>query len=185
MTRPPKLSARRPHNLPGGLLASLCVGALLGCGPKEPAPAAKTAGAAAPAQAQSSAAAAQTETNAPTNGVTIPQSVFVSDPAVAKDPFYPNSQRRASEAPAAKPGKTEPITFNLSTALNLINIAGSEKERMAIVNDAILEAGKLAEITVLQGDQTQKIKVRCLKITKTSVILRVEGEPKEIELRAP
>jgi hypothetical protein len=176
----------RTRHIPlGRLLAGFCVGALLGCGQKEPAPAAKTPSAAAPAKPPGSAAAAHSATHAPTNVVAIPQSVFVSDPAVAKDPFYPNSHRRANEVAATKPGKSEPVVFNVLSALNLVNITGSESERVAIVNDAILEAGRLAEITVTQGDQTQKIKVRCLKITKTSVVLIVEGQPKPIELHAP
>ncbi|MEK7678244.1 MAG: hypothetical protein AAB676_20635 [Verrucomicrobiota bacterium] len=167
----------------GRLLAGLCLGALLGCGQKAAAPEAKTAHAPAPGKPQTGES--KTNAVAPTNVVTIPKSVFVSDPAVAKDPFYPNSQIRASEAATAKPGKKEPVVFNPLTALTLINITGSESERVAIVNDAILEAGKPAEITVTQGDRTEKIKVRCLKITATSVVLTVQGQAKPIELRAP
>ncbi|MBI4328072.1 MAG: hypothetical protein HY674_22810 [Chloroflexi bacterium] len=184
--RPSPTSSPCPRHIPlGPLLAGFCVCALLGCGQKAEAPAAQTAGAPAPGKKQTDAADAQSKADAPTNVVTIPKSVFVSDPAVAKDPFYPNSQIRAAEAAAAKPGKTEPVAFNLTAAFTLINIVGSERDRVALVNDAILEAGKPAEITVTQGDRTEKVKVRCLKITAKSVTFTVQGQAKPIELRAP
>ncbi len=185
--RPSPTSSPRPRHLPlGPLLAGFCVCALLGCGQKAAAPGAKTPSAAAPAKKQADAADTQSKTDAPTNVVTIPKSVFVSDPAVAKDPFYPD--RKPPAPPDKKQDGSKPSVPSgpiSARDFTLFSITGSEKERVAIVNDAILEAGKPAEITVTQGDRTEKIKVRCLKITAKSVTFLVQGETRPIELRAP
>lgn len=186
MRRSPTLSQSWPVPL-GPLLAGLCLCALLGCGQKAAAPAAKTPGpAAATAKKQTGTEDAQSKTNAPTNGVAIPKSVFVTNSPSGKDPFYPESPRRSPEP--SKPdgpkdnGPTQPPG---AADFTLFSITGSEMERMAIVNDAILEAGKPAEITVKKGGQSQKIKVRCLRITATSVTFTVQGQTNPIELRAP
>jgi thioredoxin-related protein len=65
------------------------------------------------------------------------------------------------------------------TELTLKGISGATNRRMAIVNNQTLGVGEQARVKLGDGE----VKVRCLEIADTSVIVMVDGETERRELR--
>lgn len=114
-------------------------------------------------------------TNAVDAELPIPLSVFDVTAKPTKDPFFPNSLRQ----PVPQATNSAPI-FSASS-FTLKGVSGSSKERLAIVNNRTLAAGEDAEVVTSSG----KVKIHCVEVKETSVVLRLAGqtEPMEIALR--
>ena len=102
------------------------------------------------------------------------KSIFTDDPKFGKDPFFPHSIRR---------GIAEIVTPNAPLAdvrdLVLKGISGGKDRRLALINNRTVENGEEAEFKF--GNRT--VKVRCVEIREKSVVIRVDGQSKEIFLR--
>jgi len=114
-------------------------------------------------------------TNAADVELPIPVSLFDVTLKPTKDPFFPNSLRQ----PVPQATNSTP-TFSASS-FTLKGVSGSSKERLAIINNRTLAAGEDAEVTTTAG----KVKIHCVEVRETSVVLRLAGqtEPMEIALR--
>jgi len=115
--------------------------------------------------------------------VVIPKSIFTDDPQLGKDPFFPNSTRRvvvASRVVATNVGPAT-ATFDPFRLLTLKGISGTTALPLAIINGTTVAQGETAEIRV--GPQI--IKIRCLSVRESSVLLELDGskEIKELRLR--
>ncbi len=111
-------------------------------------------------------------TNAP---VVIPQSVFVV-PQSSRDgrnPFFPNSTL-GQEAPKTK-------TAAPSIASFVLNGITSPPRRTAMINGRTFEVGETGEIRLADGS---KAKITCEEIRDTSALISVNGERRELHLRA-
>ena len=134
--------------------------------------------AAAPSTKTESSAAADPE---------VPKSIFIDDPRTTRDPFFPRSTRRhpIPPAPVTPPGPNEatPIPPAPPVQLILRAILLGQEKRLAQINNRNFAVGEESE--VLAG--TQKVKIRCLEIRDSSVLVSVEGvtEPRELFLRKP
>ncbi len=98
-------------------------------------------------------------------------------PPKGRDPFFPNSHRRNPAAIAkTTPGERPPP----ASELTLKGIVGSRNHRLAIINNAILEAGETGAVQVPGGH----IKVKCLRIGEDYAVIEADGEtqPKRLEL---
>ncbi len=107
--------------------------------------------------------------------VAIPtKSIFTDDPRFGKDPFFPNSKRR---------GAGELVNPNAPLAdvrdLVLKGISGGKDRRLALINNRTVENGEEAEFKF--GNRT--VKVHCVEIREKSVVIRVDGQSKELFLR--
>ena len=116
---------------------------------------------------------AATNTNRAPAQVAIPQSVFATEAATGKDPFFPNSTRRTR----VDSGKQSP-TRDFSTLLKLTGIAGGVRP-IATINNLTFAEGEEQEVKVEGG----KVKIRVLKILEKSVVISVEKQPRSIELK--
>ena len=110
-------------------------------------------------------------TNVP---VVIPQSVFVvaQSPRDGRNPFFPNS---TSGKEVAKPKSAVNVT---SFVLNGIT---SPPRRTAMINGRTFEVGETGEIRLADGT---KARIKCEEIRDTSALISVNGEPRELHLRA-
>jgi hypothetical protein len=63
--------------------------------------------------------------------------------------------------------------------LKLSGISGSEKHLLAIINNHTFEAGEEAQVKI----DGRIVKIRCLEVRKDSVLIKVEGVEKQIELK--
>lgn len=110
-------------------------------------------------------------TNAP---VVIPQSVFVlpRSPQEGRNPFFPNS---TSGQEVVKPKATVSVT---AFVLNGIT---SPPRRTAMINGRTFEIGETGEIRLADGT---KAKITCEEIRDTSALISVNGERRELHLRA-
>jgi hypothetical protein len=120
------------------------------------------------------------QTNAPDAEVVIPQSVFDLTAKGIKDPFYPNTLRQPIPVVAAPVTNSVPVAALSSLVLKALS--GSAGQRLALINNRTLEVGETAEVTVAGGN---KIKIRCVDIRESSVLVKLEGQsdPIEIHLR--
>jgi hypothetical protein len=112
----------------------------------------------------------------------VPKSVFVDDVQNGKDPFYPNSTRRAEALPrVATTTNSAPASSLLFDQLFLKGISGTKGEPLAIINTATIGLGEVAEIRC----SGQVLKVRCREIRERSVLIELVGshEVKELKLR--
>src|SRR5258708_4133367 len=75
------------------------------------------------------------------------KSVFVSDPKVGKDPFYPNSMRRLEVLEQVAPtNSAPPPPSELFRRLALKGISGTRGQMLALINSSTVGVGELAEI---------------------------------------
>ena len=112
--------------------------------------------------------------------VLVPKSFFADGPQAGKDPFFPNSTRRLEAAVTTNStNAVAPSSFLSQLALK--GISGTKGQLLAIINNATLAAGELAEVKV--GGRT--VKIRCREIRDRSVLIELEGggEVKELKLR--
>jgi hypothetical protein len=102
----------------------------------------------------------------------IPQSTFTVSGGKVKDPFFPNSTRIKIVTTTATP-LVSSSTFELKA------LTGPSEARLAIINNRTVAAGEDAEVTTSLG----KIKIHCVEIRESSVIIRTALSPDPIELR--
>ena len=110
------------------------------------------------------------------------KSVFVTDPAAGKDPFFPNSTRRTLAPDQNSVTNLAPQPSALFNNLTLKGISGAKKGQMlALINSSTVGEGELAEIRCGQ----QVVKIRCREIRPRSVVIELDGvgEVKELKLR--
>jgi len=105
-------------------------------------------------------------------------SVFESlRPPKGRDPFFPNSHRRdpVPILPVVQTEKPPP-----SSELALKGVVGASNHRLAVINNAILEAGETGTVRVPSG----KVRLKCLEIGEDFAVIQVEGEiePKRLRL---
>jgi hypothetical protein len=143
-----------------GLPACLAAGAL----------AFSSASSAASEQGGSSAPAG---TNAAAQELTIPLAVFDVTSSPVKDPFFPLSTRQAVAAAATNAPAVSASVFSLK------GLSGSANQRLALINNRTLAVGEFAEVNTSAG----KIKIQCLEIKESSVLIRTEIQADPIELR--
>ncbi|HZV33377.1 MAG TPA: hypothetical protein VFB72_02280 [Verrucomicrobiae bacterium] len=122
-------------------------------------------------------AAAASKTNMLPDELPIPESVFDVTVNPTKDPFFPLSTRRAISQIATN----APPTITAASFI-LKGVDWSEHHALALVNNRTLAAGEDAEVTTASGS---KVRIHCLEIRPTSVVLRIpsQSDPLEISLR--
>ena len=110
------------------------------------------------------------------------RSVFVDDPRVGKDPFFPNSARRqAAVVEVASVNRVAPPSSELFNKLTLKGISGVRGQRLALINSSTLAVGERADVRA----GSQFIKIRCREIRDSSVLIELDGgsEVRELKLR--
>jgi len=102
------------------------------------------------------------------------KSIFTDDPKFGKDPFFPHSNRRGIPDPVS------PIA-SLTDVRDLVlkGISGGKDRRLALINNRTVENGE--ELDFKFGNRT--LKVHCVEIREKSVVIRVDGQSKELFLR--
>lgn len=115
----------------------------------------------------------------------IPKSVFVNNPEVGKDPFFPYSTRRKDTMPravVAAPTTNAAPAPSIQVDLKLKGIAGTKEQRLALINSVTMAQGETADIKCAGG---QVVKVRCREIRDNSVLVEIValGEVRELKLR--
>ncbi|HEY0456551.1 MAG TPA: hypothetical protein VGE41_09255 [Verrucomicrobiae bacterium] len=121
------------------------------------------------AAAVSSASAARDALTNDFSGGT--KSIFIDDPQVGRDPFFPDSKRRIGQA--VKAGT--PLNYS---NLNLQGISSVRGKRYAIINTRTFEVGELGGVKA--GSET--IKLKCVEIKEKSAVVSIDGHLQEIFL---
>lgn len=102
------------------------------------------------------------------------RSLFVDNPTVGRDPFFPNSTRRGP-----KVMNTNTTVVVPPSKLTLNGLSGSRQNRLAIINHRTFSVGEEAEVRV----DGQPVKVRCLEIRDKSVVVTVNGDNQEVSFK--
>lgn len=132
------------------------------------------------AEPAAAAAKAKVETKAE---AVIPKSVFVNEPEVGKDPFFPSSTRRKDAIPRVVAVTTNAVPVRSTPMdLKLKGIAGTKEQRLALINSVTVAEGEIAEIKCFGG---QVAKILCREIRDDSVIIEFVPlrEVRELKLR--
>ena len=125
---------------------------------------------------------------AQTNSIGLPKDVlerrsqFVVRAKGARDPFFPDSSRYGEVIKSPKNSVAPTIEVPVGKPEDLLvlkGISGSGNRKFALINGQILSAGEEAYVRTGAG----LAKVKCLKISDTSVVLTVNDEPATKELR--
>ena len=111
-------------------------------------------------------------------GVPLPQSVFVNDPLVGKDPFFPESQRRRPPV-VAKVVQQVPADSNRAAYLVLKGVSGPSAKRIALINNMTFVAGEEGQVRTSAG----MLKIRCVEVQEKSATVIIDGESARHELR--
>lgn len=104
-----------------------------------------------------------------------PKSVFEEKIANGKDPFFPNSARRVEKI--VQPNIKQPV--NPVIQLSLKAITGPSDKRLALINNQTFAAGEERMVRVPNG----QVRVRCVEIGDSSVVVTVENEPERKVLK--
>lgn len=101
----------------------------------------------------------------------VPQSVFVDDANVGKDPFFPRSTRRGAQL------KTVALVEAVPDLL-LKGVSGTAARRLAIINNRTFEVGEESELK----SNGQSVRVKCVEIKDKSVTVQINGVSRELFL---
>src|SRR5262245_56341813 len=117
------------------------------------------------------------ESTAAAREVVTPKSVFIDDPQIGRDPFFPTSTRRAARIVVRTNTALDPQTVPLTVKLILVG----QNKKLVQINNRSFEPGEQAE--VLAGGL--RIKLTCLEIREKSVLVNVEGaaQPRELFIK--
>jgi hypothetical protein len=115
-----------------------------------------------------------------------PKSVFSSIGKDAHDPFFPGSIRFQEKIASAFGGSsaTNSVPIDVVALLSdgFQGVFRTDLDRLALVNNTIIEPGKNAEILVGPSGNQQRIKVHCLEITRNTVVITVPGHAEPVVL---
>ncbi len=130
-------------------------------------------GAAANTPAAGSAVPKVAKKENPSAPAKIARSVFTIDQN-SRDPFNPQNKRTAA---ASANAASQPLAVDIAAVLSdgFQGVGGSPEERIAMINNVLLEQGKAASIPVRAGAQSRTLQVRCREIARDHVVLDVEG----------
>jgi hypothetical protein len=146
-----------------------------GCG-NSPAP--EPSGSA--ARAKTNSIAVRADAGAEEAADAVPRSMFTATKG-ARDPFFPQATPVAQNEPgSAKPQQAVDVAALLQEGLQWIAVTASD--RLALVNNVVIEPNKTAQIPITAGGQQQLITVRCIDIQKNSVTLAVPGRSEPVTL---
>ena len=107
--------------------------------------------------------------------VEIPKSVFVvpANTREGRNPFFPGPSEQQKQ-----PGGTrQEVSDKITLVLN--GLSGPPK-RMAMINGRSFERGEKSEVKLGDGS---RIYVECVDIRDDSVLVNVNGQPRELRLR--
>lgn len=123
----------------------------------------------------------------------VPVAVFVDDPGTGIDPFFPNSRRRPSRvvrpkssAPGTTPIVTQPEPPRpppLAVTLSLRGIVGPGYRRLALISANARTYDVQAGEALLLKNGPLDLRVTCVEIRDSSVLIRVDGETSDRELQ--
>ncbi|MFM1768584.1 MAG: hypothetical protein RJA22_1113 [Verrucomicrobiota bacterium] len=133
----------------------------------------------APALLQAAAATKPPQAAPPVTPITPPKSVFVIDPKLGKDPFFPLSKRFEQLLPKTNDVYVPPQP-QFPEELQCRGITLGARP-LAMVNGRSVEAGERFPVRLGNG---QVLQVLCLQVRERSVILEVNGVRKELHLRS-
>jgi hypothetical protein len=124
--------------------------------------------------AKTATPAAGTNTNSAAAEFVIPQSSFDLTSKDIKDPFFPQTLRQPIPALA-----TNNVPLINASSFALKALSGAVNQRLALINNRTMAPGESAEVTTAGGT---KLKIRCVEIKESSVVIRLENSPEPIEL---
>ena len=116
----------------------------------------------------------------PATEVLPPRSVFTVDKN-SRDPFFPKARIGNEEENNPQPD----VAFDVPSILqaNFHGVVSSAGKSIAYVNNVMLEEGRTAVIPIRAGGQEKQVTVRCVEVTKDSVILEVHGYTEPVRLK--
>jgi hypothetical protein len=110
------------------------------------------------------------------------RSIFISDKAFGRDPFFPNSSRRKFDPVPMHNAPTNWVPVSVDSGFDQFALRGvshSANGRLALVNYSSMAEGEEKEFKVAN----QVVKVRCVSIRDRSVVISIKGHTKELFLR--
>ena len=117
-------------------------------------------------------AASAASTNTPAVALTIPQSVFATNSAVGRNPFFPQSASNPKTAGAA------PVS-RFPEGVRLGGISGFPARPLAIINGKTIAPGETDEVKI----DGRRVVVRVVSVKETSAVITINGITEERFLR--
>lgn len=119
----------------------------------------------------------------------LPVAVFADDPGTGIDPFFPASRRRPARV--ARPTGTSPVFAQpepprpppLAVTLSLRGIVGPGYRRLALISANARTYDVQAGEALLLRNGPLDLRVTCVEIRASSVVIRVDGETSDRELQ--
>jgi len=112
----------------------------------------------------------------PLLAVVVPESHFVSEPSVGKDPFFPDSTRRLPSLPITQ--KAVVTEVNRASLLTLRGVSGPEQRRIALINNLTFAPGEEGTVRTSAG----LLKIRVVSIADKAVTVLIDGDSRPREL---
>jgi len=100
-----------------------------------------------------------------------------------RDPFYPKSSKPIKVDATPAPVTSTDVVSMLRSGFQ--GIMGVGENRLAVINNAIIETGKIVAVPIGHPTSGKSVRVRVMEILKDSVVLEVEGQKQPITLSPP
>lgn len=107
------------------------------------------------------------------------RSVFSIDQN-SRDPFYPKKKKTVAEAEPTKAVAQVDVFSLLREGFQ--GTIGSGDQRIGLINNVMVEAGRQSEIPIGAGTQARTITVRCREVDRDSVVLDVQGYSQPVRI---
>jgi hypothetical protein len=107
------------------------------------------------------------------------KSVFSLD-KTSRDPFFPKAKRVTESEPTNQPAAAIDIIALLREGFQ--GVIGSGENRIALINNVMLEPGRQTVIPISAGGQSRSIPVRCREVLRDAVVLEVQGYPQPVRI---
>lgn len=117
-------------------------------------------------------------TNAAPVELPVPVATFDLTNKVVKDPFFPSTLRTPVPVLVAA---TNSVAVSAACFV-LKALSGTSDQRLALINNRTLAVGESAEVTTAQCG---KVKIVCLQIKESSVVIRIGSQADPVEVALP
>ncbi len=107
-----------------------------------------------------------------------PRSVFVIDPGVGRDPFFPRSTRSPGRIAVKTNESVATVSSQFPEDIRVQGFANKRDQMIVIVNGKSITKGEKIELN-LRG---LRVHVRCVDVTDKTILLEANGITKELPL---
>ena len=117
----------------------------------------------------------------PADNLPAPKSTFTIGKNF-KDPFFPKSNKSVASNTASSASPATPADVQSALRAGFQGVLGAGDQRLAIINNVILENGRTTTVPVRLGSSEQRVGVRVVEVLKNGVVIEIQGQKQPLTI---